>query len=88
MKKLLDHVLNIVELSQVRCVLKLLNSEAVMRRCAMYCIALAYVGSSQNGALKKLLHVAVSDVSDDVRRAAVEAIGFVMFRLVNNILVK
>ena len=51
-----------------------------MRRCAMYCIAMAYAGSSKNSALKKLLHVAVSDVSDDVRRAAVESIGFVMFR--------
>jgi 26S proteasome regulatory subunit N2 len=27
-----------------------------------------------------LLHVAVSDVNDDVRRAAVEAIGFILFR--------
>ena len=51
-----------------------------MRRCAMYCIAMAYAGSSKNSALKKMLHVAVSDVSDDVRRSAVEAIGFVMFR--------
>ena len=51
-----------------------------MRRCAMYCIAMTYAGSSKNSALKKLLHVAVSDVSDDVRRAAVESIGFVMFR--------
>jgi len=56
------------------------DKDAVMRRCAMYCIAMAYAGSSKNSALKKLLHVAVSDVSDDVRRAAVESIGFVMFR--------
>lgn len=56
------------------------EKDAVMRRCAMYCIAMAYAGSSKNSALKKLLHIAVSDVSDDVRRAAVEAIGFVMFR--------
>ena len=28
----------------------------------------------------KLLHVAVSDVSDDVRRAAVTCLGFLLFR--------
>ena len=41
---------------------------------------MAYAGSGKNSAISKLLHVAVSDVSDDVRRAAVESIGFVMFR--------
>ena len=46
----------------------------------MYCIGMAYAGSSKNSALRKWLHIAVSDVSDDVRRAAIEAIGFVMFR--------
>ncbi len=51
-----------------------------MRRCAMYSIAMAYCGSGNNEAIRKLLHVAVSDVNDDVRRAAVEALGFILFR--------
>merc|ERR1712142_985406 len=56
------------------------DKDAAVRRCAMYCIAMAYAGSGKNSAIRRLLHVAVSDVSDDVRRAAVEGIGFVMFR--------
>merc|ERR1712080_254597 len=38
----------------------------------------AYVASSNNNAIKRLLHISVSDVSDDVRRAAVTALGFVL----------
>ncbi|KAH7126919.1 armadillo-type protein [Dendryphion nanum] len=43
-------------------------------------IALAYCGTGSNKAVRKLLHVAVSDVSDDVRRIAVMSLGFVLFR--------
>jgi 26S proteasome regulatory complex component len=43
-------------------------------------IGLAYVATSNNSALKRLLHFAVSDVSDDVRRAAVLNIGFLMLK--------
>ena len=43
-------------------------------------IGLAYAGTNNNTAIKRLLHVAVSDVADDVRRAAVMNIGFVLFR--------
>ncbi len=39
---------------------------------------MAYVGTANNVAIKRLLHIAVSDVSDDVRRAAVTALGFVL----------
>eukprot|EP00455_Lapot_gusevi_P056846 TRINITY_DN953_c0_g1_i12.p1 TRINITY_DN953_c0_g1~~TRINITY_DN953_c0_g1_i12.p1 ORF type:complete len:394 (+),score=167.37 TRINITY_DN953_c0_g1_i12:121-1302(+) len=39
---------------------------------------MAYVGTANNKAIRRLLHLAVSDVSDDVRRAAVTAIGFVL----------
>jgi 26S proteasome regulatory subunit N2 len=46
----------------------------------MFAIALAYAGTGSNQMVKKLLHVAVSDVNDDVRRAAVTALGFVLFR--------
>jgi len=43
-------------------------------------IGLAYCGTANNHAISRLLHIAVSDVSNDVRRAAVIAIGFVLFR--------
>lgn len=43
-------------------------------------IALAYCGTSSNKAVRRLLHVAVSDVNDDVRRMAVMSLGFVLFR--------
>jgi 26S proteasome regulatory subunit N2 len=43
-------------------------------------IALAYCGSGSNKAVRKLLHVAVSDVNDDVRRVAVLSLGFILFR--------
>lgn len=41
-------------------------------------IGLAYVGTANNKALKKLLYYASADVSDDVRRAAVISIAFLM----------
>jgi 26S proteasome regulatory subunit N2 len=44
----------------------------------MFSIALAYACTSNNKAIQRLLHVAVSDVDDDVRRSAVMAIGFVL----------
>jgi len=43
-------------------------------------IALAYCGTGSNKAVRKLLHVAVSDVNDDVRRIAVMSLGFILFR--------
>jgi 26S proteasome regulatory subunit N2 len=54
------------------------DKDPILRYGGMYAIALAYVGSSNNSAIRKLLHVAVSDVSDDVRRAAVTSLGFVL----------
>lgn len=56
------------------------NKDALLRRAAMHAIAMAYCGSGNNKAISKLLHVAVSDVNDDVRRAAVVGIGFILFR--------
>lgn len=52
--------------------------DPILRYGAMWSIALAYACTSNNKALQRLLHVAVSDVDDDVRRAAVMAIGFVL----------
>jgi 26S proteasome regulatory subunit N2 len=53
---------------------------AELRYGAMYAIGMAYAGTANNSALRKLLHVAVSDVSDDVRRAAVTNVGFILSR--------
>ena len=43
-------------------------------------VALAYCGTGSNKAIRKLLHTAVSDVNDDVRRIAVMSLGFILFR--------
>jgi 26S proteasome regulatory subunit N2 len=56
----------------------LMDKDAILRYGGCFCIALAYVGTSQSVAIRKLLHISVSDVSDDVRRAAVMSLGFVM----------
>merc|ERR1719160_2335511 len=56
----------------------LLDKDAILRYGACFCIALAYTGTSNNASIRKLLHISVSDVADDVRRAAVIALGFVM----------
>jgi len=41
---------------------------------------MAYAGTADNKAIRKLLHYAVDDVSDDVRRAAVISLAFVLYR--------
>ena len=56
----------------------LTDKDPILRYGAMYAIAMAYVATSNNHAIQKLLHIAVSDVNDDVRRAAVTALGFVL----------
>ena len=57
-----------------------LSKDAILRYGAMFTIGLAYAGTGNNSAIKKLLHYAVSDVSDDVRRAAVINLGFLLFK--------
>jgi len=56
------------------------DPDPTLRYGGIMTIALAYCGTGSNKAVRKLLHVAVSDVSDDVRRAAVMSLGFVLFR--------
>ncbi|OQR83320.1 26S proteasome non-ATPase regulatory subunit [Achlya hypogyna] len=56
------------------------DKDPLVRYGGVYTIAMAYVGTANNAAVKRLLHIAVSDVSDDVRRAAVTCLGFVLFR--------
>ncbi|CCH61735.1 hypothetical protein TBLA_0F01930 [Henningerozyma blattae CBS 6284] len=56
------------------------NENALLRYGGAYTIAMAYAGTGNNKAIKKLLHIAVSDSNDDVRRAAVTSLGFVLLR--------
>lgn len=56
------------------------DRDPIVRYGAMYAVAMAYCGTGDNGSIRRLLHVAVSDVSDDVRRAAVTCLGFLLFR--------
>lgn len=56
------------------------DRDPIVRYGGMYAIAMAYCGTGDNEAVRKLLHVAVSDVSDDVKRAAVTCLGFVLCR--------
>ncbi|KAI7905634.1 armadillo-type protein [Cokeromyces recurvatus] len=56
------------------------DKDPVLRYGGIYTIAMAYSGTGNNKAIRRLLHVAVSDVNDDVRRAAVTSIGFVLLR--------
>ena len=54
------------------------DKDPILRYGAMYAIGLAYACTANNAAIRRLLHIAVSDVSDDVRRAAVTCLGFVL----------
>lgn len=56
------------------------EKDAILRYGGIHTIALAYAGTGNNKAVRRLLHVAVSDVNDDVRRAAVTSLGFLLFR--------
>ena len=59
---------------------QLLDSKnPIFRRSGAYTLGMAYCGTGHNKAIRKLLHIAVSDVNDDVRRAAVTALGFLLF---------
>ncbi|KAL2506453.1 26S proteasome non-ATPase regulatory subunit 1A [Abeliophyllum distichum] len=55
------------------------DQDPIIRYGGMYALALAYQGTGNNKAIRQLLHFAVSDVSDDVRRTAVLALGFVLY---------
>jgi len=59
----------------------LLNDpDPTMRYGGILMVAMAYCGTGSNKAIRRLLHVAVSDVNDDVRRIAVMSLGFILFR--------
>ncbi|KAI0689525.1 armadillo-type protein, partial [Cerioporus squamosus] len=61
---------------------KLLMAEKdpILRYGDVYTLALAYAGTANSWAVCELLHVAVSDTSDDVRRAAVTTLAFLLFK--------
>jgi 26S proteasome regulatory subunit N2 len=61
------------------------DADPTLRYGGIMTIALAYCGTGSNKAVRRLLHVAVSDVSDDVRRVAVMSLGFVLFRKYNSV---
>lgn len=56
------------------------EKDPILRYGAMYSIGLAYAGTGNSNALKKLIKFSVTDVSDDVRRAALINIGFLQIR--------
>ncbi|KAF8293629.1 26S proteasome regulatory complex non-ATPase subcomplex Rpn2 Psmd1 subunit [Clavulina sp. PMI_390] len=56
------------------------EKDPILRYGGVYTLALAYAGTADNGAVEKLLHIAVSDTSDDVRRAAVTSLSFLLFK--------
>jgi 26S proteasome regulatory subunit N2 len=56
------------------------DADPILRHGGMYAVALAYRGTANNAAIRRLLHFAVSDVSDDVRRAAVLSLGLVLYQ--------
>ncbi|KAI8318872.1 26S proteasome regulatory complex, non-ATPase subcomplex, Rpn2/Psmd1 subunit [Martensiomyces pterosporus] len=56
------------------------EEDPLLRLGAVQITAMAYCGTGDNGAIRRLLHLAVSDVNDDVRRAAVTGLGFLLLR--------
>ena len=56
------------------------DPDPTLRYGGILTVALAYCGTGSNKAIRKLLHTAVSDTSDDVRRIAVMSLGFILFR--------
>ncbi|RKP20282.1 26S proteasome regulatory complex, non-ATPase subcomplex, Rpn2/Psmd1 subunit [Rozella allomycis CSF55] len=56
------------------------SKDPIMRYASVYVIGMSFVGSGNMKWIKHLLHVAVSDTSDDVRRVAIIFIGFLLYK--------
>jgi 26S proteasome regulatory subunit N2 len=56
------------------------SKDSTIRYGAMFTIGSAYAGTGSNLAMRRLLKFAVSDTSDDVKRAALMNLGFINFR--------
>jgi len=63
----------------------LLEKDPILRYGGCFVIGMAYTGTASTRAIQKLLSLAVSDVNDDVRRAAGMALGFVMCNVGNRV---
>ncbi|KAI9782546.1 MAG: proteasome regulatory particle base subunit [Peltula sp. TS41687] len=61
------------------------DPDPTLRYGGIMTLAMAYCGTGSNKAVRRLLHFAVSDVSDDVRRVAVMSLGFILFRKPSNV---
>lgn len=56
------------------------SKDSIIRYGAQFVIGCAYAGTASTQAVRKLLKNAVSDTSDDVKRAAVINLGFLCFK--------
>lgn len=54
------------------------NKDPIIRYGGMFCIGMSYIGSNNSQSIKQLLYYASHDHVDDVKRAAIINIGFVM----------
>lgn len=61
------------------------DKDPLLRYGGAYMLATAYCATSNQKIVRKLLHIAVSDVDYDVRRAAVTALGFVLLNEPNQL---
>jgi 26S proteasome regulatory subunit N2 len=55
------------------------DQNPIIREGGMYAVALAYRGTTNTKAIRKLLHFASSDWNNDVKRNAVVALGFILY---------
>jgi 26S proteasome regulatory subunit N2 len=56
------------------------HKDAIFRCGGVFVIAMAYAGTANSGAIERLLNMAVTDVSDEVRRYAIAFLGFLTFK--------
>jgi len=56
------------------------SKDSIIRYGAMFAIGCAFAGTASASATRRLLKYAVSDTSDDVKRAALMNIGILSFR--------
>lgn len=56
------------------------DKDAILRQGGCMTMGMAYAGSGSSKIVQKLLNLLVHEVSDDTKRQAVMAIGFVLFR--------
>lgn len=61
------------------------EQDAIIRQGGAFALGMAYCGSSNLSAVKKLLHIISTDVSDDVKRAAVIGLGFLFINNPNGL---